>query len=127
MQAYVLPLLAVDMDLSFSLKPLLFMAFRVALLAENNVSSGLHNVVGRPGGNALGKFALMIGKKRPMGILLAQGIRLNPGAIQRAIIGPVSSAEYQSKVFYRILIFTGIGRIGKKKHCQNRQDCASVG
>src|SRR5437016_5511793 len=108
MQAYVLPLLAFDMDADLSLDPLLFVVFGSAIFQGGDLRSGAQNIVAGPGRHPLGKFATMIGKKVPARTLLSLRAHLHLDSIKRAVIWPVSGAEDKSVVLCQLLVLTGI-------------------
>jgi len=107
MQADVLPLFIFNVDLGFRLKSFLFMCFGLPIFNGDNLGVAAHDIVTWSRNHALGKFTPVIGKKFPVGVLLAERMYFNFNAIKRAVIGSVSGAKDESVMLYQILIVTG--------------------
>jgi len=109
MQAYILPFLAIYMNLGFGSKFLFFTLIRVfgGLFGIHNLKFSGHNIIGRPGWDTKGKLTLPVREKLPLGAILASRVNFHFSSIDCEISWTVSGAKDESVMLPEIFIISG--------------------
>jgi len=96
MQAEVLALLAIDVDLSFSLKSFLFSWLRLTILFGDELGDGRDHIVAGALGDVLGEFAVVVRHDLQMRLLLAFRMNGDLHPVYGAVVRAVRGAENHS-------------------------------
>src|SRR5216683_7658283 len=106
MQADVLPLIFIQMDLGGTFKLLLFRSLRLTINDRCNRGFARNLIITGSGGNTLGEFSTVVRHQVPMGGFVACQMDCHPDAVKRAVVRAVGGAKNKA-IWFNVVVFSG--------------------